>query len=122
MLDEQVGGADLALGAAADATGAGAGAVVLGHVDLELLGVGALGGLPAGLLLLGVEVVGEVLGVAVADLPVGGEAGLGLLGGQRSGALAMGLVAHAITRVRRWCDGLGVLFRRPSWYFPPQGG
>lgn len=48
-------------------------AVVLGHVRLKHLGVGAGGGLPARLLLRGIEVVGEVLGVAVADFPAGGE-------------------------------------------------
>lgn len=52
------------------------GAVVLGHVVLELLGVGAWWGLPAGVAVEAVEVVWQVLGVAVADLPVGGEAGL----------------------------------------------
>lgn len=80
MLNEQVGSANLALcrGPPCAAT-KGAGAVVLGHVKLELLGVGALWRLPAGLLLLGVEVVGEVLGVAVADFPARWEAGVGLL-------------------------------------------
>lgn len=40
-----------------------------GHVLLELLGVGAGRGFPARDLLDRVEVVGEVLGVAMAHLP-----------------------------------------------------
>ncbi len=53
------------------------------HVDLELLGIGAGRGLPARRLLGGVEVVGEVLGVGVADLPVGRQAGVRLEGRHR---------------------------------------
>lgn len=82
VLDEQVGGPDLALGhgdvLGLDVAGGGAVAVEVGHVDLELLGVGALGGFPAGNGFFGVEVVGEVFAVAVADFPVGRETGLGL--------------------------------------------
>lgn len=44
-------------------------AVVVGHVDLELFGVGVRRGLPAGFFGGGTEVVGEVLGVGVANLP-----------------------------------------------------
>lgn len=78
MLDEQVGGANLALGDARGGAGTGAGRVVGGHVVLELLGVGAGGGLPAGDLVVGVEVVREVFGVGVADLPPGGETSVSL--------------------------------------------
>lgn len=78
VLEEQMCDADLArLGALGGGEGA---AVELGHIDLELLGVGALWGLPPRVLLGGVEVVGQVLAVAVADFPAGGEAGLWLLG------------------------------------------
>lgn len=65
----------LVLSVAGDTTG-GSRTVVLGHVDLELLGVGAGGGLPAAVLVGRVEVVGQVLGLRVAHFPVGGEAGL----------------------------------------------
>lgn len=87
MLHQQVGSPDATLGdggarGLARAVRRG-GLVVDGHVDLELLGVGALGGLPARDGLLGVEVVGEVLAVAVADLPACGKAGFGgLVGGE----------------------------------------
>ena len=80
VLDQQVGGADLA-GGHVDGLGAGKGAggtVVGGHVVLELLGVGARRGLPARHLVGRVEVVGQVLGVGVAHLPTGGQAGLSL--------------------------------------------
>jgi hypothetical protein len=53
--------------------------MVFGHVQLELFGVGVGGGLPARSLVDKVEVVGEVLAVAVADLPVGRQAGLFLV-------------------------------------------
>lgn len=76
MLDQQVGGTDLALVRSTAGATRGGGAVVLGHVDLELLGVGAGGRLPAAALLDGVEVVGQVLGLGVTHFPVGGEAGL----------------------------------------------
>lgn len=80
MLDEQVGGADLALGDARDGAVAGARAVVGSHVVLELLAVGAGGRLPAGDLVDRVEVVGKVLGVRVANLPVRGKTGIRLRG------------------------------------------
>lgn len=82
MLDQQVAGADLAAAGvavqAARVRGQLALAVVLGHVRLELLGVGARGRLPARLLLCLVEVVGQVLGVGVADLPPGRQPRVGL--------------------------------------------
>jgi hypothetical protein len=59
-------------------------AVMVRHVVLELVGVGALGWLPAGNSFYCVEVVGEVLAVAVADLPVGRETSLRLEGIVRS--------------------------------------
>lgn len=74
-------GSDLSVGGIGDFAGTGANAVVGGHVDLELLRVGARGGLPAGVLLVGVEVVGEVLGVGVSNLPAGGKASVGLCNG-----------------------------------------
>lgn len=61
--------------------------MVLGHVGLELLGVGTRWGLPAGFFGGAVEVVWEVFRVGVADFPGGGEAGVGLVG---SGQLTMG--------------------------------
>lgn len=87
MLHQQVSRANLAaLGAAAAAAAAAnVGAVELGHVDLELLGIGALGRLPARLLLFRVEVVRQVLGVAVADFPVGRETSVGFLHENQTG-------------------------------------
>lgn len=78
VLDQQVGGADLVIRDAGNGAGAGAGAVVGGHVVLELLGVRARRRLPSRDFVGGVEVVGEVLGVGVADFPVGGQAGVSL--------------------------------------------
>ena len=70
VLDQEVRRPDLArLGA----LGGGGARVVLGHVVFELLRVGSRRRLPARVLLGRVEVVGEVLAVAVADLPVGRE-------------------------------------------------
>lgn len=59
----------------------GGGAVVEGHVCFYFVRVGAGGRLPAGFFGGGVEVVGEVFGVGVADFPLGGEAGVGVGGG-----------------------------------------
>lgn len=64
---------DLALGDARHGTGPLTSAVVAGHVMLELVAVGASGGLPSRDLVGGVEVVGQALGVGVAHFPVGGE-------------------------------------------------
>lgn len=50
-----------------------------GHVGFDFFGVGAGGGFPAGFFGEGVEVVGEIFGVGVADFPLVGEAGF--LGG-----------------------------------------
>ena len=49
---------------------------------LELLRVGALRGLPSRDLVGRVEVVREVLGVGVADFPIGRETGVSLRGEQ----------------------------------------
>lgn len=81
MLDEQVRAPDLALvGAGRAVPREGGGGVVVRHVGFEGVGVGAFGGLPAGGFGRGVEVVGQVFGVGVADLPAGGEACVGLGG------------------------------------------
>ena len=78
-------GADLAVfadgGGERRVGGGAAAAVVLRHVGFYLVRVCAGGGLPAGFLGGGVEVVGEVFGVGVADFPLGGEAGVGGGGG-----------------------------------------
>ena len=78
-------GADLAVfvdgGGGRRVRGGAAAAVVLRHVGFYLVRVCAGGGLPAGFLGGGVEVVGEVFGVGVADFPLGGEAGVGGGGG-----------------------------------------
>lgn len=64
--------------------------MVGGHVELELLAVGAGGGFPARGAVDGVEVVGEVLGVGVANLPAGRETGFSLERERKRGLLAMG--------------------------------
>lgn len=64
----------LVLSMTGNTTGGGR-TVVLGHVDLELLGISASRWLPAAVLVGRVEVVGQVLGLRVAHFPVGGEAG-----------------------------------------------
>ena len=61
----------------------GGGGVVQGHVCFYFFGIGAGGGFPAGFLCRGVEVVGEVFGVGVADFPGWGQAGF--LGGLEVG-------------------------------------
>jgi hypothetical protein len=75
VLHQEVGGADLAIGLLDGGTGVGR-RVVCGHELLELLRVGAGRRLPARDFLLAVEVVGQVLGVAVAHFPARGESGL----------------------------------------------
>lgn len=74
VLDEQMGGADLAAAAETRVRGQHARAVVLPHVRLELLRVGARRRLPARVLGGRVEVVRQILGVGVADLPALGQA------------------------------------------------
>jgi hypothetical protein len=78
MLDEKMGSTDLALGNTRDSTRARTSTVVSRHVMLELLGVGAGGGFPSRQLLGRVEVVGEVLGVGVTDLPTRRKTGVSL--------------------------------------------
>jgi hypothetical protein len=69
VLHEQMGGANLALGAGTvDARVRRT--VVLRHVDLEFVRVGSLRRLPSRLVRLLIEIVGEVLGVGMADFPV----------------------------------------------------
>ncbi len=72
-----MGRADLAVFGGPRRGRVGGGAVVEGHVGFYLFGVRAGRGFPAGFLGGGVEVVGEVFGVGVADFPLGGEAGVG---------------------------------------------
>lgn len=80
VLDQQMGGADLALATTCTcSSSAGGGTVVFGHVDLEFIGVGSWWGFPAAVAIGRVEVVRKVLGLTVAHLPVGWEAGLGLV-------------------------------------------
>jgi len=74
VLDEQMGAADLVLLVVVE-TAADAGGVVVGHVHLELVGVGALWWLPSRFLGVGVEVVRQVLGVGDTDLPRFGQSG-----------------------------------------------
>ena len=85
MLDEQMRRSDLPVLGGAGGGRVGGGAVVQGHVGLYLVRVGAGRGFPAGFLGGGIEVVGQVLGVGVPDLPLGGETGVGggRLGGER---------------------------------------
>lgn len=76
MFDQQMGGTDLTrLGAFRHQ----AAAVVFCHVDLELVRVGSRRGLPARVLLDRIEVVGQILALAVAHLPAGWKACVGLL-------------------------------------------
>jgi hypothetical protein len=103
VLDEQVCGADLPrLGALSHQ----ATAVVLGHVKLQLLCVGARRGFPSRVLLCRVEVVRQVLALTVAHLPVGGEAHIGVLrGGSARGGTAKregsgGFLTSAMVAVR----------------------
>ena len=53
--------------------------MVLGHVALELLGIGSWRWLPSRLFHGLVEVIGEVFGLRVADFPSGGETCVGLV-------------------------------------------
>ena len=77
VLHQEMGSTNLARLAARTVCAVGW-AVVLGHVKLELLRVGAGGRLPAAVLLGGIEVVREVLAVAVSYFPVRWESGFSL--------------------------------------------
>lgn len=77
MLHQQMGRSDFPIFGRARSGRVGGGTVVEGHVGLDLVGVRARGRFPAGLFGGGVEVVGEVFGVGVPDLPLGGETGVG---------------------------------------------
>lgn len=66
--------------------------MVGGHVVLELFAVGARGGLPSRGSLDRVEVVGQVLGVGVANLPVWRETGVSLADGD-------GVLASSLSRL-----------------------
>ena len=48
-----------------------------GHVGFYLVRVRAGGWFPAGFFGGGIEVVGEIFGVGMADFPLGGETGVG---------------------------------------------
>lgn len=78
VLDKKMGSTDLALRNTRNSTRARTSRMVSRHVMLELLGVGARGGLPSRQLLGRVEVVGEVLGVGVTDLPTRRKTGVSL--------------------------------------------
>lgn len=60
MLDQKVGGTDFPLGGGPIDAGIGR-TVMLGHVDLEFIGVGVLWRFPSGLVGLLIEVVWQVL-------------------------------------------------------------
>lgn len=76
MFDEEVSGADFAVGLTCG-LGIGGSGVVGGHEEFEFLGVGFCWGVPTRLMAAVVEVVREVFGVGVADFPVRGQAGVG---------------------------------------------
>ena len=78
VFDKQMGRANLSLGHAGNSAGAGAGAMVSGHVVLELLSVGTLWRFPSRDLVGRVEVVGQVLGVGMANFPVRRKTGITL--------------------------------------------
>lgn len=76
MLYQQMASPDLPIDSSSSILRVRAGlrsAVMLGHVRLQLLGIGSLGRLPLGDLLRLVEVVRQILGVGVAHLPAGGK-------------------------------------------------
>ena len=75
-----------------------------GHVCFYFFGIGAGGGFPAGFFGGGVEVVGEVFRVGVADFPGGGEAGF--LGGLGEGEVSERRVREGGMLV----EGLGGLY------------
>lgn len=78
VLHKKMRSTDLALRDSRDSTRSRPCAMMGGHVMLELLGVGSLWGFPSRDLLGGVEVVGEVLGVGMANFPVGRKTGVSL--------------------------------------------
>lgn len=82
--------------------------VVLGHVDLELVDVGARGRLPARGLGGAVKVVGQVLGLRVADFPVFGETGFDGLEGGKGGvsSVVLDVASGGLTCVGHY-DGFG---------------
>jgi hypothetical protein len=77
VLDEQVAAADFAF-AFARGIGTGSRGVVLRHVDLKFLGIGAGRRFPARFFCVGVEVVRKVLGVRMTNFPCIGETGVSL--------------------------------------------
>lgn len=77
MLHQQMCRSDFPVFGRARSGRVGGGTVVKGHVGFYLVRVRARGGFPAGFFGGGVEVVGEVFGVGVADFPLGGETGVG---------------------------------------------
>lgn len=81
MFHQQVCGADLALSLPTSIVDSSTGgrAVVFGHVDLEPIGIGSWWGLPAAAAVDRVEVVWEVLGLAVSNFPIRRESCLGLI-------------------------------------------
>lgn len=103
MLDEKVGGANLALGDTRNGARTGARAVVGSHVVLELLGIGACGGLPSRDLVGGVEVVGEVLGVGVAHFPSGRKTGVSL----DEGTPLVGVLGSFAQELKPWMGKRG---------------
>lgn len=60
-------------------------AVVLGHEDLQFLSVSVFGRFPSRLVGFVVEVVWEILGVGVSNLPVWRKTCVGLLRGRLAG-------------------------------------
>ena len=78
VLDQKVTAPNFSLALVRSVGTACGAAVVLGHVDLEGLRVGPGRRLPAGLFRRGIEIVREVLGVGVTDLPARWKTGFSL--------------------------------------------
>lgn len=87
VLDEEVGGTDLARAGAVSGHG---GRVVRRHVHLELVRVRTSGRLPARRGVRGVEVVGKVLALRQTNFPVGRQAGVLVGWKKRSSASGRG--------------------------------